>query len=250
MLHRPIYRCYAVLISLPAVLLLFGFSPMGVWADCDKTRFQKQRQKMVARQIAARGIDDPAVINAMKAVPRHCFVPDHLQKSAYQDRPLPIGHGQTISQPYIVAIMSQLLELKPGQRVLEIGTGSGYQAAVLAEMGIQVYTIEIVEALGKQAAASLKTSGYDNIQTLIGDGYKGWPQQAPFDGIIVTCAPSRIPEPLKKQLAEMGRMVIPVGPVYGSQQLYLLRKVGGRITQEKILDVRFVPMMDEKGKKY
>ena len=250
MLHRPIYRCYAVLLSLPAVLLLFGFSPLVVWADCDKTRFQKQREKMVARQIAARGIDDPAVINAMKAVPRHCFVPDHLQKSAYQDRPLPIGHGQTISQPYIVAIMSQLLELKPGQRVLEIGTGSGYQAAVLAEMGIQVYTIEIVEALGKQAAASLKTSGYDNIQTLIGDGYKGWPQQAPFDGIIVTCAPSRIPEPLKQQLAEMGRMVIPVGPVYGAQQLYLLRKVEGRITQEKILDVRFVPMMDEKGKKY
>ena len=223
MLHRPTYRCYAVLLSLPAVLLLFGFSPLGVWADCDKTRFQKQREKMVARQIAARGVDDPAVINAMEAVPRHCFVPDHLQKSAYQDRPLPIGHGQTISQPYIVAIMSELLELKPGQRVLEIGTGSGYQAAVLAKMGIQVYTIEIVEALGRQAAAALKSAGYDNIQTLIGDGYNGWPQQAPFDGIIVTCAPSRIPEPLKQQLAEMGRMVIPVGPVYGAQQLYLLR---------------------------
>ncbi len=250
MRHKRIYALVTVLLALPAAILLIGLWPSDVWADCDGLRFKKEREKMVDQQIAARGVADPAVLSAMKTVPRHCFVPDGRQKSAYRDSPLRIGHGQTISQLYIVGIMSELLELKPGQRVLEIGTGSGYQAAVLAEMGVQVYTIEIVEPLGKKAAQTLKSSGYDDIRTLIGDGYKGWPRHAPFDGIIVTCAPTSIPEPLKEQLAENGRMVIPVGPVYGIQQLYLLRKKDGRISQEKILDVRFVPMMDEKGKRY
>lgn len=223
---------------------------MTILAECDMKRFENRREKMVVQQIVGRGVRNPSVINAMKTVPRHCFVPDHLQDSAYRDGPLPIGHSQTISQPYIVAVMSELLDLKPGQRVLEIGTGSGYQAAVLAAMGVEVYSIEIVEPLGKQAAETLEKLGYDNVHTLIGDGYKGWPDQAPFDGIIVTCAPTRIPQPLKDQLAEKGRMVIPVGSVYGPQELYLLQKVEGRIIEERIFGVRFVPMVDEKGKKY
>ena len=224
--------------------------PKGVAAECDETEFEKQRERMVARQIVARGVRNASVIEAMRAVPRHCFIPERFEQNAYYDSPVPIGHGQTISQPYIVAIMSQLLDVKPGQRVLEVGTGSGYQAAVLAAMGIEVFTIEIVAPLGKKAAQTLRRLGYGNVRTRIGDGYKGWPKQAPFDGIIVTAAPSRIPQPLKDQLAEKGRMVIPVGPVNGIQQLYLLRKVDGKITQEKILDVRFVPMVDEDGRGY
>jgi protein-L-isoaspartate(D-aspartate) O-methyltransferase len=222
----------------------------GASADCDQEKYSSQREKMTARQIAARGVRNPAVIEAMKTVPRHCFVPEDQRHSAYHDGPLPIGHGQTISQPYIVAIMSELLEVKPGQRVLEVGTGSGYQAAVLASMGIEVFTIEIIAPLGEKAAQTLKDLGYDTVHTRIGDGYKGWPRQAPFDGIIVTAAPSRIPQPLKEQLAENGRMVIPVGPSHGIQQLCLLRKINGEIKQEKIFDVRFVPMVDEKGKRY
>jgi len=238
------------------VYLLTMATPLGtLWpaeavADCAMDGFELQRQEMVSQQIASRGVRRPAVLKAMNAVPRHCFVPDHLQDQAYRDGPLPIGHGQTISQPYIVAVMSELLDLKSGQRVLEVGTGSGYQAAVLARMGVKVYSIEIVEALGQQALETLKALGYDSVKIKIGDGYQGWPEFAPFDGIIVTCAPSRIPGPLKAQLAEMGRMVIPVGSVVGWQQLFLLRKVGGRIKEEKVFDVRFVPMVDREGKKY
>ncbi len=217
---------------------------------CDAQDYSSQRQQMVAGQIMARGVRNPDVIGAMQVVPRHCFVPRRLQSQAYQDRPLPIGHGQTISQPYIVALMTELLELKPGQRVLEIGTGSGYQAAVLAQMAVKVYTIEIVAPLALQAKVVLERSGYTQIHTKIGDGYKGWPQHAPFDGIIVTCAPTHIPAPLKDQLAEGGRMVIPVGEAYGNQRLILLRKRKGRIKKEKSFGVRFVPMIDEKGKNY
>ncbi len=222
----------------------------GFGAECDQTEFKKQRDRMVDRQIVARGVRNVSVIEAMRSVPRHCFIAERFEQSAYYDSPVPIGHGQTISQPYIVAIMSELLEVKPGQRVLEVGTGSGYQAAVLAAMGVEVFSIEIVAPLGKEAERILRKLGYDRVRTRIGDGYKGWPQQAPFDGIIVTAAPSRIPQPLKDQLAENGRMVIPVGPVHGIQQLYLLRKVEGKIIQEKIFDVRFVPMVDEDGKGY
>jgi len=235
------------------VMTLLGFTlirPTTGLADCTVSEFKAQRDKMVERQIVGRGVRHPSVIEAMKVVPRHCFIPMRLSQSAYHDGPVPIGHGQTISQPYIVAIMSELLDVKPGQRVLEVGTGSGYQAAVLAEMEIEVFSIEIVEALVKTASKTLKALGYDNVHTRIGDGYKGWLKQAPFDGIIVTAAPSRIPQPLKDQLAEGGRMVIPVGPSRGIQQLYLLRKVKGKIKQEKIFDVRFVPMVDEKGRGY
>jgi protein-L-isoaspartate(D-aspartate) O-methyltransferase len=213
-------------------------------------QFKDQREMMVAKQIVARGVHDLAVLEAMKTVPRHCFVPERLKHRAYSDGPLAIGHGQTISQPYIVAVMSELLDLKAGQRVLEVGTGSGYQAAILAAMGVQVYSTEIVEPLGKQAAETLSVLGYGHIETHIGDGYKGWPCYAPFDGIIVTCAPSKIPQPLNEQLAERGCMVIPVGYANTIQELFLLKKTEGRIRKEKVFDVRFVPMVDEKGEPY
>ena len=211
--------------------------------------FAEERQQMVARQLRGRDINDSVVLNAMRAVPRHLFVPLALRYLSYEDTPLPIGYGQTISQPYIVALMSQLLVLTSGEQVLEIGTGSGYQAAVLAEMGVEVFTIEIIPELGIQAGDLLDQLGYDNVQVKVGDGYLGWPENAPFDAIIVTCAPTSIPEPLKEQLAEGGRMVIPVGKA-GLQQLYLLTKKDGRIIQKKIIDVRFVPMVDDKGKVY
>jgi protein-L-isoaspartate(D-aspartate) O-methyltransferase len=211
--------------------------------------FEKQRLKMVNEQLRGRDIVDPGVLSAMTAVQRHLFVPVKIRDLAYQDGPLPIGYDQTISQPYIVALMSQLLALKSGERVLEIGTGSGYQAAVLAQMGVEVFTIEIVPELGNRAKKVLDQLGYDRVKVKIGDGYLGWPENAPFDAIIVTCAPTGIPEPLKNQLAEGGRMVIPVGETR-FQQLYLLIKQNGRITQKKIIDVRFVPMVDEKGETY
>jgi protein-L-isoaspartate(D-aspartate) O-methyltransferase len=211
--------------------------------------FKKERLKMVNEQLRGRDIDDPNVLSAMIEVPRHLFVPARIRDLAYQDGPLPIGHGQTISQPYIVALMTQLLALKPGDRVLEIGTGSGYQAAVLARMGAEVFTIEIVSVLGNQAKTLLKELGYEKVRVKIGDGYLGWPEFAPFNAIIVTCAPTRIPGPLKEQLAEGGRMVIPVGES-GFQQLFLLTKKDGKIIREKIIDVRFVPMVNDKGKTY
>ena len=211
--------------------------------------FKKERLKMVNEQLRGRDIDDPNVLSAMIDVPRHLFVPARIRGLAYEDGPLPIGHGQTISQPYIVALMTQLLALKQGDRVLEIGTGSGYQAAVLARMGAEVFTIEIVSVLGNQAKTLIKELGYEKVRVKIGDGYLGWPEFAPFNAIIVTCAPTQIPEPLKEQLAEGGRMVIPVGES-GFQQLFLLTKKDGKIIREKIIDVRFVPMVNDKGKGY
>ena len=211
--------------------------------------FEQERRQMVSSQIRSRGIDDTRVLKAMTTVPRHLFVPSRMRDHAYQDSALPIDHDQTISQPYIVALMSQLLSVRPGNKVLEIGTGSGYQAAVLAEMGVEVFTIEIVHELGLQAEKLLKELGYDSVKVRTGDGYLGWPQNAPFDGIIVTCAPTEIPEPLEKQLAEGGRMVIPVGES-GFQELLLLTKKDGRIIRQKTIDVRFVPMVDDKGNVY
>jgi len=236
-------RTAGLMLLTAAASLCMG--PTGSSAD----DFADQRQKMVALQIGDRGISDAAVLKAMATVPRHLFVAPELRDLAYRDAPLPIGHGQTISQPYIVALMSQLLAVQPGQRVLEIGTGSGYQAAVLGEMGVLVFTIEIVAELGRQAISVLDALEYKNIRVKIGDGYKGWPEHAPFDAIIVTCAPTRIPKPLTEQLVEGGRMVIPSGEKY-DQQLLLLTKQAGKIRQEKIVDVRFVPMVDEKGDPY
>ena len=182
---------------------------------------------------------DEDVLAAMASVPRHEFVPAGLIYQAYRNRPLPIGHGQTISQPYIVAIMTDLMELEPGQKVLEIGTGSGYQAAVLGQLGMRVWSIEIIEALGKRAAALLDRLGYDNIELDIGDGYYGWADQAPFDAIIVTAAASHIPPPLVKQLAIGGRMIIPVGSRFSTQELILIR----RINQDEIVTRQVLPFV-------
>lgn len=211
--------------------------------------YNEQRERMVENQIAERGITDTRVIRAMKEVERHLFVPEIVRSRAYSDNPLPIGEGQTISQPYIVALMTEYLKLKPDMKVLEIGTGSGYQAAILAEIVSEVYTIEIVESLGTRAKKLLDSLGYDNIQVRIGNGYEGWEEHAPYDAIIVTCAPNNIPEPLKEQLAEGGRMIIPVGG-RNIQNLVLNRKKKGRIRQQSVLPVRFVPMIDGEGKRY
>ena len=202
---------------------------------------------MVRRQIEARGVTDPRVLEAMRTVPRHYFVPKAGQPQAYADHPLPIGHEQTISQPVIVAFMTQLLAPEPGDRVLEIGTGSGYQAAVLSRLVKEVFSIEIVEPLAKRAAADLKRHGYDNVTVIAGDGYRGLSTEAPFDGIIVTAAPPYVPEPLVEQLKVGGRMVIPVGEAY--QELRLLEKTSAGVEEKRVLAVRFVPMTGEVQKK-
>ncbi len=204
----------------------------------------KERQQMVSRQIEARGVRDPAVLRAMRTVPRHRFVPAPERASAYEDRPLPIGHEQTISQPYIVALMTELANVKRGDKVLEVGTGSGYQAAVLSEMGVKVYSIEIVEPLAKQASETLRRLGYD-VTVRHGDGYAGWPEQAPFDAIIVTAAPTKIPPPLREQLEVGGRLVIPVGKYFQSLVRVTRTKEGYR--REEVLPVRFVPMTGKAG---
>lgn len=237
-----LFRSIACLMM--TAMLLAGY-PQPAQSD----EFDQARRDMVAYQLASRGITDAEVLRAMGKVPRHRFVPAGLAAMAYEDHPLPIGHDQTISQPYIVALMTEVLALRPGQRVLEIGTGSGYQAAVLAEMGVTVYSIEIIPELGEGARGNLSAAGYSQVRVKIGDGYLGWPEAAPFDGIIITCAPSQVPEPLKAQLAEGGRMVIPVGG-RSYQKLVLLTKKEGRIREERVVDVRFVPMVDEKGKRY
>ena len=199
---------------------------------------------MVEDQIIKRGIEDPRVLDVMKVVERHKFVPERYSESAYKDGPLPIGYGQTISQPFIVAFMTENLKLKSSHKVLEIGTGSGYQAAVLSELCDHVYTIEIVNALANESTERLEKLGYKNITVRSGDGYKGWPEEAPFDRIMVTAAPEEIPELLIEQLAEGGIMVIPVGKQYEIQYLWVITKeVGGQIKKEKILPVRFVPMV-------
>jgi protein-L-isoaspartate(D-aspartate) O-methyltransferase len=213
-----------------------GSEPAALRARAD------ERDKMVREQIEARGVRDPKVLAAMRAVPRHELVAEEQRSQAYEDRPLPIGQGQTISQPYIVAAMTELLDLQPGERVLEVGTGSGYQAAVLAELGVEVYSIEIVESLGRRAAEDLERLGY-RVNLRIGDGYRGWPEAAPFDAIVVTAAPEEVPPLLIEQLKVGGRLVIPVGS--WSQELVLLRKEEDGVHQESVAAVRFVPMTGE-----
>ena len=202
---------------------------------------------MVEHQLKARGIKDERVLAAMAKVPREEFIAADARTDAYEDGPLPIGYDQTISQPYIVAFMTEQLRPKPSDRVLEIGSGSGYQAAILAELVADVYTIEIVEPLAKTAEATLQRLGYKNVHNKVGDGYKGWPEEAPFDAIIVTCAPENVPQPLVDQLKDGGRMVIPVGERF-AQQLYLLEKKNGQLKESATLPVRFVPMLREKKK--
>ncbi|HYK23451.1 MAG TPA: protein-L-isoaspartate(D-aspartate) O-methyltransferase [Candidatus Acidoferrum sp.] len=212
------------------------------------SEFAAQRQRMVERQLVTRGINDQRVLAAMAKVPREEFVTPASRAVSYEDGPLPIGYAQTISQPYMVAFMTEQLRLKPSDRVLEVGTGSGYQAAILAELVSEIYSIEIVEPLAKNAEATLQRLGYKNVHLKIGDGYKGWPETAPFDAIIVTCAPDKVPQALVDQLKDDGRMVIPVGDRF-AQQLYLLEKKNGQLKQSATLPVRFVPMAGEGEKK-
>jgi protein-L-isoaspartate(D-aspartate) O-methyltransferase len=208
--------------------------------------WQAARNRMVEKQIEFREVAHPATLAAMRKVPRHLFVPAELRPQAYDDHPLPIGHGQTISQPYIVACMTEQLAPTRATRVLEIGTGSGYQAAVLAEICAEIFTIEIVPELADQAATVLRSLGYKNIKTRTGDGWKGWPEAAPFDAIIVTAAPDTIPPALLAQLKDGGRMIIPVGPKAGAQDLMLVTKRAGKITQRPLIPVRFVPFVRER----
>lgn len=214
----------------------------------DAAEFAAVRRRMVEEQLAGpgRGLTNARVLAVMGRVPRHEFVPASFRAQAYDDHPLPIGYGQTISQPFIVAFMTEKLEPKASDKVLEIGTGSGYQAAVLSGLVSNVYTIEIVEPLARRAEADLKRLGYTNVMVRAGDGYKGWPEAAPFDAIIVTCAPDHVPPPLVNQLKEGGRMIIPVGPA-GDQELFVLRKKGDRVEKSAVLPVRFVPMTGWKG---
>jgi protein-L-isoaspartate(D-aspartate) O-methyltransferase len=205
--------------------------------------FQEARQAMVARQLQGRDITDPRVLRAMSQVPRHQFVPENLADRAYGDHPLPIREGQTISQPYIVALMTQWAAVQPHDKVLEVGTGSGYQAAVLAELTDRVFSIELLPGLARQAAARLKKLGYGEVRLKCGDGYQGWPEEAPFDAILVTAAAPQVPPALAAQLKEGGRLVIPVGPPGGNQTLILYRKVKGELVQESSLPVRFVPLV-------
>lgn len=205
--------------------------------------YTAERADMVTRQIAERGVRDDRVLAAMRKVPRHEFVPEGEQRHAYRDSPLPIGEGQTISQPYIVALMTELVRPEKSHRVLEVGTGSGYQAAVLAEIVDHVYTIEIEAELAERASEALQSLGYDNVTIRTGDGYVGWEEHAPFDIIVVTAAPDHIPQPLIDQLKPGGRMVVPVGPVYATQELRVLEKdQAGTVVTKNVAPVRFVPL--------
>ena len=244
-----------LLITVPAVILFIAMmapvhaSDLFQGGDENRQDFRMQRMQMIRNQLKARDIKDPEILAAFEKVPRHKFVPERLREFAYADRPLPIGEGQTISQPYIVAVMTRALKLEKTDRVLEIGTGSGYQAAILAELCDRVYTIEIIASLAETARKTLSGLGYENVHVKIGDGFKGWSEHAPFDAVIVTCAPTEIPEPLKEQLAEGGRMVVPVGKS-ANQQLVLLEKKDGELSRKEILPVLFVPMVDERGRPY
>ncbi|HWR98571.1 MAG TPA: protein-L-isoaspartate(D-aspartate) O-methyltransferase [Candidatus Methanoperedens sp.] len=238
----PALHAVAPLIVCLAGIAFFARSRAGA-AGTDEERYAALRAQMVDRQIAGRDVRDPRVLAALRAVPRHRFVPADWLAEAYEDHPLPIGEGQTISQPYIVALMSELLVLRGGERVLEVGTGSGYQAAVLAELAGEVYSIEILEPLARQAAATLAGLGYTRVQVRAGDGYLGWPEAAPFDAIIVTAAPDHVPQPLVDQLKVGGRLVIPVGQYY--QELVVCTKTATGIERRGVLPVRFVPMTGE-----
>ena len=225
-----------------SILLVLWMSKPGF-----SQNYEELREKMVREQIENRGIHHRATLKAMRKVERHLFVPPKFQRNAYDDSPLLIGYNQTISQPYIVGYMTQMLQPKEGQRILEVGTGSGYQAAVLAEIVDKVYTIEIVKELGDRSKKLLHQLGYNNVEVIIGDGYQGLESQAPFDGIIVTAAADQIPPPLIKQLKEGGRMVIPIGSPSSVQMLVLVTKRNGKVTQRELSPVRFVPFTRDKN---
>jgi protein-L-isoaspartate(D-aspartate) O-methyltransferase len=226
--------------SLARVLALTASSCAAAPGPVDDAAFAREREAMVADQIAARGVRDAQTLDAMRRVPRHLFVPRDMQREAYGDHPLAIGHEQTISQPYIVAFMTEALGLRGGETVLEVGTGSGYQAAVLSLIAARIFTIEIVPELAAEAEERLKRLGYANVTVRAGDGYLGWPEQAPFDAIVVTAAAPRVPDPLKAQLKDAGRLVLPVGDE--SQELMVVTRRGSRFEESRVLGVRFVPM--------
>jgi protein-L-isoaspartate(D-aspartate) O-methyltransferase len=215
-------------------------NPPGLSEGIDEDRYIERRWDMVENQIVSRGINDARVIKAMLKVKRHLFVPKEYLDSAYSDKPIPIEKEQTVSQPYMVALMTELLNPSPGKKILEIGTGSGYQSAVLAETGCDLYTIEIIEDIAVNARKTLEKLGYSNIKYRIGDGYRGWEENAPFEGIIVTAAPADIPDKLIEQLSQGGRMIIPVGDL--SQELLLIENTNDGVKRKKITAVRFVPM--------
>ncbi|MBN2424228.1 MAG: protein-L-isoaspartate(D-aspartate) O-methyltransferase [Calditrichaceae bacterium] len=239
-MSKSIYHLFCQLIL--TALIIAGCS-QEIKMNEDLKDLEEQREQMVQRQITARGVKDPEVIKVMRRVPRHLFVPEDQVKYAYRDEPRPIGEGQTISQPYIVAFMTEQLELKPGDRVLEIGTGSGYQSAVLACLVDSVFTIEIIPELAERAQKLLADLNYDNVVVKEGDGYIGWEEKGPFDAIIVTAAPPRIPPPLLEQLKIGGRMVLPVGEYF--QELVVVSKNQTGLEMKNVLPVRFVPMTGE-----
>ncbi len=208
----------------------------------------KLRKEMVLQQIKARNITDLRVMETMEKIPRHLFIPEANRVDAYEDKPVSIGFGQTISQPYIVALMTEVLQLKKGEKVLEVGTGSGYQAAILAELGAETFTIEIVPELAELGRKNLEQTRYENVNVKVGDGYLGWNEHAPFDAILVTCAPENVPSPLVEQLKDRGRMIIPIGPEVQVQDLVLLKKVQGKLEKKSVAPVRFVPMVGEAQK--
>jgi protein-L-isoaspartate(D-aspartate) O-methyltransferase len=217
-------------------------TPAAAITSAPTDAFSALRLAMVSQQIEARGVKDPAVLEAMRRVPRHDFVPADAVSMAYEDHPLPIGYGQTISQPYIVGLMTEALQIKPGDRVLEIGTGSGYQAAILAELGAEVYTVEILPELAQQAAERLRSMGYEKVQVQAVDGYFGWQEHAPYDAIIVTAAPDHLPQPLVTQLRDGGRLIVPIGPQGAVQTLWRFEKSEGELKASNLGEVVFVPL--------
>jgi protein-L-isoaspartate(D-aspartate) O-methyltransferase len=228
--------------ALPFILLCITFL-----FSYQEDPFKKRREELVSQSIEKRGVKDQAVLKSMKSVPRHSFVPENNVSRAYDDRPLGIGYGQTISQPFIVAYMTEAIQPKPEYKVLEVGTGSGYQAAVLAEIVEEVYTIEIIPELGNAATAKLKELGYKNVNVKVSDGYFGWPEHGPYDAIIVTAAAEFVPPPLIEQLKDGGKIIIPIGSPYMNQMLMLIEKKGKKITTKSLLPVVFVPFKRKKG---
>jgi len=239
-MNKKSYLKLALAILVPVIILFFLFS--GKFTLMAQN-FEKLRNNMVEEQLITRSIKSEAVLNVMRTVPRHLFVPKDMQSNAYNDSPLPIGLGQTISQPYIVAFMTEQLEPFPGMKILEIGTGSGYQAAILAELGCRVYTVELLEELAVRAEKILAELNFNNVKTKFGNGYLGWPEEAPFDAVIVTAAPDKIPEKLIEQLKDGGKMILPVGPEHSRQSLKLITKKDNRIIEKDLLPVIFVPMV-------